>query len=59
MPLNMLKLSVGTDSLEELQHFIAHRQRTQTSFHTTRMVPKRIDELLAGGSLYWVIQGHV
>ena len=59
MPLNMLKLSVGTDSLEELQHFIAHRQRTQTSFHTTRMVPKRIDELLDGGSLFWVIKGHV
>ena len=27
--------------------------------HTTRMVPKRADELLAGGSLFWVIRGAV
>ena len=26
--------------------------------HTTRMVPKRRDEILAGGSLYWVIKGY-
>ncbi len=27
--------------------------------HTTRMVPKRRDEILNGGSLYWVIKGTV
>ncbi len=27
--------------------------------HTTRMVPKRADEIIAGGSLYWVIRGQI
>ncbi|MGA7805638.1 DUF1489 domain-containing protein, partial [Bradyrhizobium sp.] len=27
--------------------------------HITRMTPKRIEEILAGGSLYWVIRGEV
>ena len=66
MSLNLVKLCVGVSAVEELQAFIDYRmdQRRKTgkecvSIHTTRMVPKRVDELLNGGSLYWVIKGNV
>lgn len=66
MSLNLIKLCVGCESVEELEGWIAlkldeKRRAGQPveSFHTTRMVPKRIDELLAGGALYWIIKGGV
>ncbi len=66
MGLNLLKLCVGAETIEDLENWIASRieaarARGQSAeqFHTTRMVPKRSDELLDGGSLYWVIKGNV
>lgn len=66
MALNLLKLCVGCDSVEDLEGWIAHRLEEKRrrgepaeSIHTTRMVPKRRDALLDGGSLYWVIKGTV
>lgn len=58
--LNLLKLSVGTESVEHLEEFIRHRVTTHGKpFHITRMVPKQVDALLDGGSIYWVIKGQV
>ncbi|MGL4488352.1 MAG: DUF1489 family protein, partial [Rhizobiaceae bacterium] len=66
MTLNILKLCVGCDSIEDLIEW-----RTQDAalkkarglpveqYHTTRMVPKRGDEIIGQGSLYWVIKGNV
>ncbi len=34
-------------------------KRPYRQFHTTRMIPKRMDEILGGGSLYWVIKGFL
>jgi hypothetical protein len=66
MPLHLIKLCVGVESIEQLTGWIAEdilRQRSMgleaEDTHTTRMMPKRIPELLDGGSLYWVIKGQV
>ncbi len=60
--LNIIKLCVGADSVEDLldwQKQNAPRWTPGTAEHVTRMWPKRADEILAGGSLYWVIKGVV
>lgn len=64
--LNMIKLCVGCESVEDLEGWIQSRLDARRAagepleqFHTTRMVPVRKDELLDGGSLYWVIKGMV
>jgi hypothetical protein len=65
MPLNIIKLCVGCDSIEDLEEWIEFRLdekrragQPAEQTHTTRMVPKRTTEL-EGGSLYWVIKGSV
>lgn len=60
--LNIIKLCVGAESVEDLLAW--HDQNRGhwapgTTEHVTRMWPKRADEVLAGGSLYWVIKGSV
>jgi len=66
MSLNLIKLCVGCDSVAELSTWIKQRLKQKKArkekpehIHTTRMVPKRVDELLDGGSLYWVIRGQI
>jgi hypothetical protein len=66
MPLHLIKLSVGADSVKDLKGWIADRIKLAKSkgqpahhIHITRMTPKRVEELLAGGSIYWVIRGEI
>ncbi len=66
MPLHLLKLCVGIDTIAELETHIAARLATCLAagsvgeqVHTTRMTPKRSGEIVGGGSLYWVIRGQV
>ncbi|MFN0192487.1 MAG: DUF1489 family protein [Aestuariivirga sp.] len=60
MPLHLVKLCVGVESIDDLKGWLRDvRQRRDTLDHTTRMFPKRRDEILAGGSLYWVIKGMI
>lgn len=66
MPLHLVKLCVGADSVKDLQDWIKEKRKASKAsnartehIHTTRMMPKRGDELLDGGSLYWVIRGQI
>ncbi|MDQ8726321.1 DUF1489 domain-containing protein [Bradyrhizobium sp. LHD-71] len=66
MPLHLIKLAVGCDSVKDLQDWVRERMRQAKAqglprrhIHITRMTPKRDEELLGGGSLYWVIKGQI
>jgi hypothetical protein len=60
MTLHLIKLCVGCDSLAELQAWQKDRlAKGKRLEHRTRMTPKRGEELLTGGSLYWVIKGRI
>ena len=66
MTLHILKLCVGCDSVDDLVEWQAGRAAERRAagedprpFHVTRMWPKREPEIVAGGSLYWVIKGFV
>lgn len=60
MPLHILKMCVGCDSVEDLREWQENRiLRGEGLFHRTRNMPKRAEEILAGGSLYWIIKGEV
>lgn len=59
---HMLKLSVGSESVDSLIDWQTRRSKQRKSgkyYHITRMWPKRADEILTGGSIYWVIKGVI
>lgn len=66
MTLHLIKLSVGSESLVDLSRWQNARLKEKKKKrqplllqHVTRMTPKRADELLDGGSIYWVIKGQI
>ncbi len=60
MALHLIKLCVGVSEVSELRQWVRDARKGLDSLdHTTRMFPTRADEILNGGSLYWVIRGEV
>jgi hypothetical protein len=67
MTLHLIKLSVGSESLDDLKAWQKDWLKMQKAqgikkpelVHVTRQMPKRADELLDGGSIYWVVKGWI
>lgn len=62
----MIKLCVGVEGVDDLKEWQDRRAKERKAaklapnpFHDTRMTPKRAEEMLAGGSLYWVIKHRI
>ncbi len=59
---HLIKLCVGAEAVEDLLDWQRNpRAKGPDGLprHVTRMWPKRADEVLNGGSLYWVFKGLV
>ena len=66
MPLHLIKLCVGCDSIQDQLDWMDQRRREKRAagqaldhYHVTRMMPQKAEALLDGGSLYWIIKGNV
>lgn len=58
--LHLMKLCVGVRDIAHLRSLQAARLRNDPPLrHRTRSFPRRASELIAGGSIYWVIAGAV
>ena len=60
--LHLIKLCVGVSDIQELADWQKKRRKQfkrRYNTHVTRSYPRRAEELLAGGSLYWVVAGSV
>ena len=66
MTVHLVKLCVGVETVQDLRDWQAERLRrlaregkTPEPCHRTLQAPRRRDEVLDGGSLYWVVKGFV
>ncbi len=59
---HLIKLSVGSETVEDLaiwQKLPQAQSPDGFPWHITRMWPKREEEILGQGSIYWVIKGVI
>jgi len=66
MTVHIIKLSVGSESIDTLVAWQKQRLKDQKAkgqkpelIHVTRMTPKRAEDVLNGGYIYWVIKGFI
>lgn len=67
MALHLKKLCVGVETLDDIRSWQDRRKFNVAGSpdgqmvvaHLTRNMPRRADEVLDGGSLYWVVKGRI
>ena len=60
MTLHLMKLAVGIENLDQLKERQRRFAKIKGNFrHRTKMFPKRSEEILDGGSMFWVIKRMV
>jgi hypothetical protein len=66
MALHLVKMAVGAGSIEDIAAFQkARRAKLKAErgkpmlIHRTRNMPKRDEEILDGGSIYWIVKGFI
>lgn len=66
MTVHLLKMAVGIESVDHLRRVQKARLAQAKEpggpghlRHVTRNMPRRADEVLDGGSIFWVIKGYV
>lgn len=56
MALHLMKLCIGIRNLDDMRAWQAKQMKEVSHpFHRTLNIPKRMNELLDGGSIYWVV----
>lgn len=57
---HLIKLSVGVRDLAHLSDLQRERAQTDPPLrHRTRQMPKRAEDIIGGGSIFWVIGGMI
>lgn len=64
MTVHLLKMAAGIKSLDHLRRRQAQARKgtiggREALIHITRNYPRRAEEVLDGGSLYWIVKRHV
>ena len=66
MTVHLVKMAVGIESVDHLTEVQADRLRRALEAnadgclqHLTRNTPRRAEEVLDGGSIYWIVKGYI
>ena len=60
MAIHLLKLAVGVENVTHLRNIQQQRIiKNGELYHVTRFMPKKADEILDGGSIYWVVRNFI